>query len=259
MTDITSVQDKVECAICYDTFKSSTISLICGHKFDENCIVSWFNKGNHTCPCCRAIIPQPIVINKTITTKCYNINTPRITINYKKRVDNFISGFIFTVILVLCFALYNNVIQYKIHYEYVNNNNDTLLTFLFLLDILLTFVNVNSLMLISHGMNNLHEQIDVDDYMHYINNDKDAESIFKGFFFHFVSIIFLIGLRIPSYCNTWKYLNSDNFKSSNYSLYINMIISSVLHTFFFILMIYSFWIGYKYIKINAKNKRGVIP
>ncbi len=250
MTEITSSQNNnVECAICYDNFKSSPISLICGHKFDENCIVEWFNKGNHTCPCCRAIIPQPIIINK----KHNKINPPRITINYK-RMYIYSNNYIISIFIMICIELYNDIIQYKIHNKYVNND-DVLLIFLFITDIFFTILIANSLLLILYGMGNLDLQIDVNDYMSYIKNDKHAESIFKGFYFYFVSIIFLIGLRIPAYCKSWNYLNADNMKSSNDALYINMIISSVLHTVLFILMTYYFWISYKYIKINAKIRR----
>ncbi|KAF8104251.1 hypothetical protein N665_0176s0061 [Sinapis alba] len=47
-----------ECRICLQEFSNGgiVVTLPCGHKFEEDCIVKWFETG-HVCPLCRLELP----------------------------------------------------------------------------------------------------------------------------------------------------------------------------------------------------------
>jgi len=53
----TELQDNI-CSICLDDFKNEDIlnKLNCDHMFHKNCLGSWLNDNNISCPLCRAII-----------------------------------------------------------------------------------------------------------------------------------------------------------------------------------------------------------
>ncbi|EOA36433.1 hypothetical protein CARUB_v10010970mg [Capsella rubella] len=58
------IHDKVtstgeECTICFEEFDNDerrVVTLPCGHDFDYECVVKWF-ETNHTCPLCRFKLP----------------------------------------------------------------------------------------------------------------------------------------------------------------------------------------------------------
>jgi hypothetical protein len=43
-----------ECSICLHKMEVDTIELGCKHKFHRQCVITWFIRGNSTCPKCRA-------------------------------------------------------------------------------------------------------------------------------------------------------------------------------------------------------------
>ena len=47
-------KDYHECSICLENIKGNGKKTSCGHHFHKNCINSWKNMGNNTCPNCRA-------------------------------------------------------------------------------------------------------------------------------------------------------------------------------------------------------------
>ena len=53
----TELQDNI-CSICLDDFKNEEIinKLKCNHIFHRDCLGSWLNDNNDSCPLCRAII-----------------------------------------------------------------------------------------------------------------------------------------------------------------------------------------------------------
>ena len=54
------MEDKVECAICYETYNLTerVTTLMCGHKFCTRCILQhmWMQGFNTQCPLCRATV-----------------------------------------------------------------------------------------------------------------------------------------------------------------------------------------------------------
>ena len=53
----TELQDNI-CSICLDDFKNEEIinKLKCNHIFHRDCLGTWLNDNNDSCPLCRAII-----------------------------------------------------------------------------------------------------------------------------------------------------------------------------------------------------------
>ena len=53
----TELQDNI-CSICLDDFKNEEIinKLKCNHIFHKDCLGTWLNDNNDSCPLCRAII-----------------------------------------------------------------------------------------------------------------------------------------------------------------------------------------------------------
>lgn len=43
-----------ECSVCLSSLDDSKMTLPCKHTFHKNCIEQWKNRGNNTCPYCRA-------------------------------------------------------------------------------------------------------------------------------------------------------------------------------------------------------------
>ena len=48
-----------ECSVCLSDLTGACKTLPCGHRFHRRCILSWKNRGNHTCPMCRAPFGEP--------------------------------------------------------------------------------------------------------------------------------------------------------------------------------------------------------
>ena len=63
-----------QCSVCLTELNGPTRKLGCGHTFHRRCILSWKNRGNHTCPMCRAPFTTPIPTYK-ITVIVENIRT----------------------------------------------------------------------------------------------------------------------------------------------------------------------------------------
>ena len=92
------------CPICMDEIHGSSLSRTsCGHIFCHNCIRIWIERGNNTCPTCRANI-QSFTSGRTITRifhennmnisnrNAIDINLPNGYIMINKRL--YIIGFI---------------------------------------------------------------------------------------------------------------------------------------------------------------------
>ena len=45
---------KMECPVCYEC--DARCEFVCGHSFCYQCVKTWYQKGSHTCPMCRASI-----------------------------------------------------------------------------------------------------------------------------------------------------------------------------------------------------------
>ena len=50
-----SMQDTLQCGICFDVLKSAHAMTACGHSFCGNCIAQWLLRGTTTCPTCRTV------------------------------------------------------------------------------------------------------------------------------------------------------------------------------------------------------------
>jgi hypothetical protein len=50
-----------DCSVCLADLTGACKTLPCGHTFHRRCILQWRERGNHTCPVCRASFapPQP--------------------------------------------------------------------------------------------------------------------------------------------------------------------------------------------------------
>ena len=66
----------MSCAICLNSIRKtrSTIELPCGHLYHKNCIESWENRGNDTCPLCRRNMSSN---NFKVTIKIENLRVDR--------------------------------------------------------------------------------------------------------------------------------------------------------------------------------------
>ena len=72
-----------ECPVCLSALTGPCKTLGCGHVFHRRCLLSWKNRGNHTCPMCRAsFAPPPPEYRVTVTVtplgrepRVYNANT----------------------------------------------------------------------------------------------------------------------------------------------------------------------------------------
>ena len=53
---ITSNETDKTCSICFEQFKEGEYkrTLTCKHEYHKKCIDKWINKGNYSCPICRA-------------------------------------------------------------------------------------------------------------------------------------------------------------------------------------------------------------
>ena len=56
-----------ECSICLSSELNNSIKLNCNHIFHANCVTTWFDSGNFSCPVCRQEVSTEIL-------KLYNIN-----------------------------------------------------------------------------------------------------------------------------------------------------------------------------------------
>lgn len=100
-----------ECSICLCdcdiTNKKSICTLNCAHNFHKQCVETWFEKGNFTCPFCRATVDNTMLnklnikIDKTLfivekIEKLFEHNTVKINNlqdRYMRAINNIISGF----------------------------------------------------------------------------------------------------------------------------------------------------------------------
>jgi hypothetical protein len=48
-----------QCSICLSNLTGACKTLPCNHCFHRRCIIAWKNRGNHTCPMCRAPFTEP--------------------------------------------------------------------------------------------------------------------------------------------------------------------------------------------------------
>ena len=48
-----SINEGETCSICLGKIRGNEYELRCGHKFHNECIISWFRQKKDTCPCCR--------------------------------------------------------------------------------------------------------------------------------------------------------------------------------------------------------------
>lgn len=48
-----------QCSICLSNLVGACKTLPCNHCFHRRCIIAWKNRGNHTCPMCRAPFAEP--------------------------------------------------------------------------------------------------------------------------------------------------------------------------------------------------------
>jgi Ring finger domain len=57
-----------ECPVCLAALTGPCKTLDCGHVFHRRCLLSWKNRGHHTCPMCRAsFAPPPPEYRVTVT------------------------------------------------------------------------------------------------------------------------------------------------------------------------------------------------
>ena len=69
----------MSCAICLNSIRKtrSTTELPCGHLYHKNCIGSWEERGNDTCPLCRRNMSTS---NFKVTIKIENLRLDRNTV-----------------------------------------------------------------------------------------------------------------------------------------------------------------------------------
>ena len=116
--------NKIECAICYESFNGDTLCYTnCFHPFCKNCLHKWLETGNITCPTCRMNIdyynyndtinniiriPYTDTTNTTNTTNTPNTpNTSNTIIINKRKLLIFKFVYSVTVVLFLVSAVGN--------------------------------------------------------------------------------------------------------------------------------------------------------
>ena len=63
------LMDEFKCPICMDMLRKPCLSMICTHRFCEDCIAEWIGRGNPSCPECRCRLTEDkLRYDKRITT-----------------------------------------------------------------------------------------------------------------------------------------------------------------------------------------------
>jgi SUMO ligase MMS21 Smc5/6 complex component len=47
------LMDEFRCPICMDMLHKTCLSMVCTHRFCEDCIAEWLGRGRPSCPVCR--------------------------------------------------------------------------------------------------------------------------------------------------------------------------------------------------------------
>ena len=137
-----------QCAICFNNMTEETICTTnCNHSYCKQCLDTWFDRGEKSCPICRTNIQYlthkseniRIIFNRLQQDNVINIsndnndhNDHNLRIQIILRSNNLLRRYIFLACLIISFQIFvsindsNNLYDCKSDLEICNTNNTNL-------------------------------------------------------------------------------------------------------------------------------------